>query len=213
MGPLVSSSAAGGGKKLAAARASENRCRKEARGRLLWGVVRAHGARSLTAQEAQYSPPDLLFLWSQGLVPPVLSNPLMISVPCLLQGPLPSAHGGENELLALLKAWSVPVEGDTSPLVVQSTKDLKEILWTSAAFLQGMVRGCLLQPQECFCCSSPFSASHPPGPTAIRACQHCAVTSWSSLSHSLPWGWVQELSDQPCSRRKCVSCPSCSYLS
>uniref|UniRef100_A0A452H950 FA complementation group G n=1 Tax=Gopherus agassizii TaxID=38772 RepID=A0A452H950_9SAUR len=52
--------------------------------------------------------------------------------------PLPSAHGGENELLALLKAWSVPVEGDTSPLVVQSTKDLKEILWTSAAFLQGL---------------------------------------------------------------------------
>ncbi|CAM2113799.1 Fanconi anemia group G protein isoform X1 [Caretta caretta] len=54
------------------------------------------------------------------------------------KGPLPSAHGGENELLGLLKAWSVPVEGDTSPLVVQSTKDLKEILWTSAAFLQGL---------------------------------------------------------------------------
>uniref|UniRef100_A0A8C3SXB2 FA complementation group G n=1 Tax=Chelydra serpentina TaxID=8475 RepID=A0A8C3SXB2_CHESE len=45
---------------------------------------------------------------------------------------------GENELLALLKAWSVPGEGGASPLVVQSTKDLKEILWTSAAFLQGL---------------------------------------------------------------------------
>lgn len=54
------------------------------------------------------------------------------------KGPEPSAHGDENELLALLKAWSVPVEEDASPLVVQSIKDLKEILWTSAAFLQGL---------------------------------------------------------------------------
>uniref|UniRef100_A0A8C8RTG8 FA complementation group G n=1 Tax=Pelusios castaneus TaxID=367368 RepID=A0A8C8RTG8_9SAUR len=46
--------------------------------------------------------------------------------------------GALYRLLALLKAWSVPAEGDASPLVVQSTKDLKEILWTSAAFLQGL---------------------------------------------------------------------------
>ncbi|XP_067399655.1 Fanconi anemia group G protein isoform X2 [Emydura macquarii macquarii] len=53
--------------------------------------------------------------------------------------PVPSpAAGSENELLALLKAWSVPAEGDASPIVVQSTRDLKEILWTSAAFLQGL---------------------------------------------------------------------------
>ncbi|XP_074851974.1 Fanconi anemia group G protein isoform X2 [Carettochelys insculpta] len=50
----------------------------------------------------------------------------------------PSAPQEENELLALLQSWSVPVEEDTSPLVVQSTKELKETLWTSAAFLQGL---------------------------------------------------------------------------
>ncbi|NXK77083.1 FANCG protein, partial [Amazona guildingii] len=43
----------------------------------------------------------------------------------------------ENELLSLLKAWRVPAEGDSLPLV-QSTRDLKEILCTSAAFLQGL---------------------------------------------------------------------------
>uniref|UniRef100_A0A672VB40 FA complementation group G n=2 Tax=Strigops habroptila TaxID=2489341 RepID=A0A672VB40_STRHB len=44
---------------------------------------------------------------------------------------------GENELLSLLKAWRVPAEEDSLPLV-QSTRDLKEILCTSAAFLQGL---------------------------------------------------------------------------
>ncbi|XP_019373585.1 PREDICTED: Fanconi anemia group G protein [Gavialis gangeticus] len=56
-----------------------------------------------------------------GAKEPVLS-------PCL---------GGENELLALLGAWQVPADGDTSPLVVQSARDVREILWTAAAFLQG----------------------------------------------------------------------------
>ncbi|XP_065513635.1 Fanconi anemia group G protein isoform X2 [Caloenas nicobarica] len=44
---------------------------------------------------------------------------------------------GENELLSLLKAWQVPAEGSSLPLV-QSAKELKEILCTSAAFLQGL---------------------------------------------------------------------------
>ncbi|XP_010282171.1 PREDICTED: Fanconi anemia group G protein, partial [Phaethon lepturus] len=44
---------------------------------------------------------------------------------------------GENELLSLLKAWRVPAEGTSLPLV-QSAEDLKEILCTTAAFLQGL---------------------------------------------------------------------------
>ncbi|XP_074994099.1 Fanconi anemia group G protein-like isoform X2 [Calonectris borealis] len=44
---------------------------------------------------------------------------------------------GENELLYLLKAWRVPAEGASLPLV-QSTEDLKAILCTTAAFLQGL---------------------------------------------------------------------------
>ncbi|NXV53230.1 FANCG protein, partial [Uria aalge] len=44
---------------------------------------------------------------------------------------------GENELLSLLKAWQVPAEEASLPLV-QSAKDLKEILCTAAAFLQGL---------------------------------------------------------------------------
>ncbi|XP_072715685.1 Fanconi anemia group G protein isoform X2 [Ciconia boyciana] len=44
---------------------------------------------------------------------------------------------GQNELLSLLKAWQVPAEGASLPLV-QSTEDLKEILCTAAAFLQGL---------------------------------------------------------------------------
>ncbi|NXE75373.1 FANCG protein, partial [Cochlearius cochlearius] len=43
----------------------------------------------------------------------------------------------ENELLSLLKAWQAPAEGASLPLV-QSTEDLKEILCTAAAFLQGL---------------------------------------------------------------------------
>ncbi|KFV42685.1 Fanconi anemia group G protein, partial [Gavia stellata] len=44
---------------------------------------------------------------------------------------------GENELLYLLKTWRVPAEGASLPLV-QSDEDLKEILCTAAAFLQGL---------------------------------------------------------------------------
>ncbi|NXS43464.1 FANCG protein, partial [Balaeniceps rex] len=44
---------------------------------------------------------------------------------------------GENELLSLLKAWRVPAEEASLPLV-QSAEDLKEILCTAAAFLQGL---------------------------------------------------------------------------
>ncbi|NXU09318.1 FANCG protein, partial [Pardalotus punctatus] len=45
--------------------------------------------------------------------------------------------GGQNKLLSLIKAWQVPAEGPSLPLV-QSAKDLKEILCTAAAFLQGL---------------------------------------------------------------------------
>ncbi|NWU86106.1 FANCG protein, partial [Onychorhynchus coronatus] len=44
---------------------------------------------------------------------------------------------GQNELLSLLKAWRVPAEEASLPLV-QSAEDLKEILCTAAAFLQGL---------------------------------------------------------------------------
>ncbi|NWV14839.1 FANCG protein, partial [Ptilonorhynchus violaceus] len=44
---------------------------------------------------------------------------------------------GQNKLLSLIKAWRVPPEGSSLPLV-QSTEDLKEILCTTAAFLQGL---------------------------------------------------------------------------
>ncbi|NXX47655.1 FANCG protein, partial [Tricholaema leucomelas] len=44
---------------------------------------------------------------------------------------------GENELLSLLKAWQLPAEETSLPLT-QSTEDLKEMLCTTAAFLQGL---------------------------------------------------------------------------
>ncbi|KAM6303667.1 Fanconi anemia group G protein isoform 1-T1 [Podargus strigoides] len=44
---------------------------------------------------------------------------------------------GNNELLSLLKAWQVPAEEASLPLA-QSAEDLKEILCTAAAFLQGL---------------------------------------------------------------------------
>ncbi|KFO93460.1 Fanconi anemia group G protein, partial [Buceros rhinoceros silvestris] len=44
---------------------------------------------------------------------------------------------GVNELLSLIKAWRVPAEEASLPLV-QSTEDLKEILCTTAAFRQGL---------------------------------------------------------------------------
>lgn len=55
-----------------------------------------------------------------------------------LQG-LGRAHcsEGENELLSLLKAWQLPAEETSLPLI-QSTENLKEMLCTTAAFLQGL---------------------------------------------------------------------------
>ncbi|NXT08064.1 FANCG protein, partial [Prunella fulvescens] len=44
---------------------------------------------------------------------------------------------GQNKLLSMIKAWQVPPEEPSLPLV-QSAKDLKEILCTAAAFLQGL---------------------------------------------------------------------------
>ncbi|NXT71705.1 FANCG protein, partial [Chaetops frenatus] len=44
---------------------------------------------------------------------------------------------GQNKLLSVIKAWQVPPEGPSLPLL-QSAKDLKEILCTAAAFLQGL---------------------------------------------------------------------------
>ncbi|NXS14811.1 FANCG protein, partial [Neodrepanis coruscans] len=43
----------------------------------------------------------------------------------------------QNKLLSLLRAWRVPAEGPSLPLL-QSAEDLKEILCTAAAFLQGL---------------------------------------------------------------------------
>ncbi|XP_027762991.1 Fanconi anemia group G protein [Empidonax traillii] len=43
----------------------------------------------------------------------------------------------QNELLSLLKAWQVPAE-EASLRLAQSAEDLKEILCTAAAFLQGL---------------------------------------------------------------------------
>ncbi|KAL9821768.1 Fanconi anemia group G protein isoform 3-T3 [Geothlypis trichas] len=57
----------------------------------------------------------------------------------VLQEDLGRAHcsEGQNKLLSLIEAWRVPPEGASLPLV-QSAKDLKEILCTAAAFLQGL---------------------------------------------------------------------------
>ncbi|NXG45702.1 FANCG protein, partial [Psilopogon haemacephalus] len=44
---------------------------------------------------------------------------------------------GENELLSLLKAWHLPAE-ETSLPIIQRTEDLKLMLCTTAAFLQGL---------------------------------------------------------------------------
>ncbi|NXI16153.1 FANCG protein, partial [Irena cyanogastra] len=44
---------------------------------------------------------------------------------------------GQNALLSVIKAWRVPPE-EASLSLVQSAKDLKEILCTAAAFLQGL---------------------------------------------------------------------------
>nr|XP_060617150.1 Fanconi anemia group G protein [Anolis sagrei ordinatus] len=46
--------------------------------------------------------------------------------------------GHQNELLSLLQTWCPYDTEENSPLVAQSVRDLKEILWTSAAFLQGI---------------------------------------------------------------------------
>ncbi|XP_015262295.1 PREDICTED: Fanconi anemia group G protein [Gekko japonicus] len=43
----------------------------------------------------------------------------------------------ENELLSLLQGWRPADAGESDPLVVQSARDLRDVLWTSAAFLQG----------------------------------------------------------------------------
>lgn len=68
---------------------------------------------------------------------------LPFSTPCSLSS-VPSQEPGrshcserQNKLLSLIKAWRVPPEGASLPLV-QSAKDLKEILCTTAAFLQGL---------------------------------------------------------------------------
>ncbi|XP_077202724.1 Fanconi anemia group G protein isoform X3 [Paroedura picta] len=50
--------------------------------------------------------------------------------------PLPNCCA--NELLSLLQGWHPADQGESGPLVVQSARDLKDILWTSAAFLQGL---------------------------------------------------------------------------
>uniref|UniRef100_A0A8C5RV76 FA complementation group G n=1 Tax=Laticauda laticaudata TaxID=8630 RepID=A0A8C5RV76_LATLA len=46
--------------------------------------------------------------------------------------------GCDGELLSLLQTWRPREMGESDPLVVQNISDLKDILWTSAAFLQGV---------------------------------------------------------------------------
>ncbi|XP_054843279.1 Fanconi anemia group G protein isoform X2 [Eublepharis macularius] len=45
--------------------------------------------------------------------------------------------GSKNKLLSLLQEWHPPDVGESGPLSVQSARRLKDVLWTSAAFLQG----------------------------------------------------------------------------
>ncbi|XP_015508159.1 Fanconi anemia group G protein isoform X2 [Parus major] len=61
---------------------------------------------------------------------------------------------GQNELLSMIKAWRVPPEETSLPLV-QSAKDLKEILWTAAAFLQGLWQQALGKNPPAAASSSP----------------------------------------------------------
>ncbi|XP_048374840.1 Fanconi anemia group G protein [Sphaerodactylus townsendi] len=57
---------------------------------------------------------------------------------CSAESPgLPSHGGCENKLLSLLQGWHPCDVGESDPLVGQSARDLKDVLWTSAAFLQG----------------------------------------------------------------------------
>lgn len=90
---------------------------------------------------------------------------LPFSIPCSLSS-VPSqdlgrAHcsEGQNKLLSLIEAWRVPPEGASLPLV-QSAKDLKEILCTAAAFLQGLW-GAGTQASTVSCCSVPGTLSLP----------------------------------------------------
>ncbi|XP_034297821.1 Fanconi anemia group G protein isoform X2 [Pantherophis guttatus] len=54
------------------------------------------------------------------------------------QIPDPPCVGCDSEVLSLLQVWHPHEMGESDPLVVQTIRDLKEILWTSAAFLQGV---------------------------------------------------------------------------
>uniref|UniRef100_A0ABM5FUT1 Fanconi anemia group G protein isoform X2 n=1 Tax=Pogona vitticeps TaxID=103695 RepID=A0ABM5FUT1_9SAUR len=48
------------------------------------------------------------------------------------------SRGCQNGLLSLLQVWHPPDEGPFAPLTVQSVRDLKSLLWTLAALLQGV---------------------------------------------------------------------------
>lgn len=100
-------------------------------------------------------------------------SPTLLHVCC--QDPVLSpCPGGENELLALLRAWQVPADEDTSPLVVQSAWDVREVLWTAAAFLQGMDWARLPHPRmHPVLLLPPFQGCYCPSRPASRACLHC----------------------------------------
>lgn len=90
---------------------------------------------------------------------------LPFSTPCSLSS-VPSQEPGrshcserQNKLLSLIKVWRVPPEGASLPLV-QSAKDLKEILCTTAAFLQGLW-GAGTHASTVSCCSVPEPLSLP----------------------------------------------------
>ncbi|XP_033020373.1 Fanconi anemia group G protein isoform X2 [Lacerta agilis] len=50
----------------------------------------------------------------------------------------PPCHGHQNDFLLLLQMWQPPDVAESDPLLVQSVRELKGILWTSAAFLHGV---------------------------------------------------------------------------
>ncbi|XP_029437543.1 Fanconi anemia group G protein isoform X2 [Rhinatrema bivittatum] len=50
----------------------------------------------------------------------------------------PSSCEPDHAILTLLSTWSLPHDGSASLLLAQSSQDLKAVLYTSAAFLQGL---------------------------------------------------------------------------
>lgn len=124
---------------------------------------------------------------------------LRFSIPCSLSSVYSQDSGktrcneGKNELLSLLKAWQVPAEVASLPLVV-SAKDLKEILCTTAAFLQGLCGGGTHSCTASYCSPVPG----PPLPALILVSVPKQTGPWGFLGCSFGRGpglslWVSTL--------------------